>query len=161
MWTASLDVCLYILGRCTIRGTVFIAKLVPSYWSIELKTEYHYWLELIAVGWLRFFFFLQPVASSGSPLVVSLLSCGHLSLVFLVNSVPYVINLATFFYIFNWYLFFLNINLSSLTILTCFCNHFIFPATILHASFRTPNLKARLNTFREEFRAVWRNYSEL
>ncbi|KAL0911764.1 hypothetical protein M5K25_019925 [Dendrobium thyrsiflorum] len=34
-------------------------------------------------------------------------------------------------------------------------------ATILHASFRTPNLKARLNTFREEFREVWRNYSEL
>nr|DAD45655.1 TPA_asm: hypothetical protein HUJ06_003885 [Nelumbo nucifera] len=34
-------------------------------------------------------------------------------------------------------------------------------ATILHASFRTPNLKARLKTFREEFRAVWRNYSEL
>lgn len=34
-------------------------------------------------------------------------------------------------------------------------------ATLLHASFRTPNLKARLNTFREEFRAVWRNYSEL
>uniref|UniRef100_A0A0E0L3B0 PRA1 family protein n=1 Tax=Oryza punctata TaxID=4537 RepID=A0A0E0L3B0_ORYPU len=31
--------------------------------------------------------------------------------------------------------------------------------TLLHASFRTPNLKARLNTFREEFRAVWRNYS--
>ncbi|XP_068644162.1 PRA1 family protein A1-like [Aristolochia californica] len=34
-------------------------------------------------------------------------------------------------------------------------------ATVLHASFRTPNLKARLNTFREDFRAVWRNYSEL
>ncbi|KAJ4840984.1 PRA1 protein A2 [Turnera subulata] len=33
--------------------------------------------------------------------------------------------------------------------------------TIIHASFRTPNLKARLNTFREEFRAVWRNYSDL
>eukprot|EP01018_Ginkgo_biloba_P034506 Gb_28876 [translate_table: standard] len=32
--------------------------------------------------------------------------------------------------------------------------------TLLHASFRTPNLKARLNTFREEFRAVWRNYSD-
>ncbi|KAJ6717957.1 PRA1 PROTEIN [Salix purpurea] len=31
--------------------------------------------------------------------------------------------------------------------------------TVLHASFRTPNLKARLNTFREEFRAVWRNYN--
>ncbi|CAA2954732.1 Hypothetical predicted protein, partial [Olea europaea subsp. europaea] len=30
--------------------------------------------------------------------------------------------------------------------------------TLLHASLRTPNLKARLNTFREEFRAVWRNY---
>ncbi|WZY79904.1 hypothetical protein YC2023_026288 [Brassica napus] len=34
-------------------------------------------------------------------------------------------------------------------------------ATILHATLRTPNLKARLNTFREEFRAVWRNYSEI
>ncbi|CAA7389781.1 unnamed protein product [Spirodela intermedia] len=34
-------------------------------------------------------------------------------------------------------------------------------ATLLHGTFRTPNLKARLNTFREEFRAVWRNYSEL
>ncbi|XP_073033849.1 PRA1 family protein A1-like [Primulina eburnea] len=34
-------------------------------------------------------------------------------------------------------------------------------ATLIHASFRTPNLKARLNTFREEFRSVWRNYSEL
>nr|AAM63057.1 unknown [Arabidopsis thaliana] len=34
-------------------------------------------------------------------------------------------------------------------------------ATILHASLRTPNLKARFNTFREEFRAVWRNYSEI
>ncbi|XP_076932914.1 PRA1 family protein A1-like [Bidens hawaiensis] len=34
-------------------------------------------------------------------------------------------------------------------------------ATIMHASFRTPNLKARLNTFREEFRAVWRNYSDI
>lgn len=31
---------------------------------------------------------------------------------------------------------------------------------ILHASLRTPNLKARLNTFREEFRAVWRSYGE-
>ncbi|KAI3868157.1 hypothetical protein MKW92_016990 [Papaver armeniacum] len=28
---------------------------------------------------------------------------------------------------------------------------------LLHASFQTPNLKARLNTFREDFRAVWRN----
>ncbi|XP_057971036.1 PRA1 family protein A1-like [Malania oleifera] len=34
-------------------------------------------------------------------------------------------------------------------------------ATILHASFRMPNMKARLNTFREEFRTVWRNYSDL
>ncbi|KAJ7283102.1 hypothetical protein O6H91_13G002600 [Diphasiastrum complanatum] len=30
----------------------------------------------------------------------------------------------------------------------------------IHASFRTPNLKARLNSFREEFRAVWRGYSD-
>ncbi|KAH6766199.1 hypothetical protein C2S52_017182 [Perilla frutescens var. hirtella] len=28
-------------------------------------------------------------------------------------------------------------------------------ATLIHASFRTPNLKTRLNTFHEEFRAVW------
>lgn len=35
---------------------------------------------------------------------------------------------------------------------------FIF--ILLHTSFRTPNLKARLNTFREEFRAVWRSYSD-
>lgn len=32
---------------------------------------------------------------------------------------------------------------------------------ILHASLRTPNLKARLNTFREDFRAVWRSYGDL
>jgi membrane-bound metal-dependent hydrolase YbcI (DUF457 family) len=31
---------------------------------------------------------------------------------------------------------------------------------VLHASLRTPNLKARLNSFREEFRAVWRGYSD-
>ncbi|CAI0427329.1 unnamed protein product [Linum tenue] len=34
-------------------------------------------------------------------------------------------------------------------------------ATIIHASSRTPNLKARLNTFREEFRHVWRNHNVL
>uniref|UniRef100_A0A0C9S1A9 PRA1 family protein n=1 Tax=Wollemia nobilis TaxID=56998 RepID=A0A0C9S1A9_9CONI len=32
---------------------------------------------------------------------------------------------------------------------------------LVHASFRSPNLKARLNTSREEFRAVWRSYSDL
>lgn len=48
---------------------------------------------------------------------------------------------------------------SLLTVLLAFVTGLL--ATILHASFRTPNLKARLNTFREEFRAVWRNYSEL
>lgn len=30
----------------------------------------------------------------------------------------------------------------------------------LHATFRSPNLKARLNSFREEFRAVWRGYTD-
>eukprot|EP00850_Spirogloea_muscicola_P003044 SM000012S25306 [mRNA] locus=s12:285436:287490:- [translate_table: standard] len=35
-----------------------------------------------------------------------------------------------------------------------------FLVLLLHASFRSPNLKARLNSFREEFRAVWRGYSE-
>lgn len=32
--------------------------------------------------------------------------------------------------------------------------------TLIHASFRTPNFKARLNTFREDFRTVWRSYSD-
>ncbi|PIA60503.1 hypothetical protein AQUCO_00300179v1 [Aquilegia coerulea] len=48
---------------------------------------------------------------------------------------------------------------SLLTVLLVFAGGLL--ATILHASFRTPNLKARLNTYREEFRAVWRNYSDL
>jgi hypothetical protein len=30
---------------------------------------------------------------------------------------------------------------------------------LLHASFRSPNLKARLNSYNEEFRAVWRDFS--
>jgi len=30
---------------------------------------------------------------------------------------------------------------------------------LVHATFRSPNLKARLSSFREEFRAVWRGYS--
>jgi hypothetical protein len=32
--------------------------------------------------------------------------------------------------------------------------------TLGHASLRSPNLKARLSSYREEFRAVWRGYSE-
>ena len=31
---------------------------------------------------------------------------------------------------------------------------------LLHATFRSPNLKARLNSYNEEFRAVWRGYAE-
>ncbi|KAL5717251.1 PRA1 protein A1 [Ranunculus cassubicifolius] len=48
---------------------------------------------------------------------------------------------------------------SLLTVLLAFVIGLL--GTVVHASFRTPNLKARLNTFREEFRAVWRNYSDL
>ncbi len=33
-------------------------------------------------------------------------------------------------------------------------------AVLLHATFRSPNLKARLNSYNEEFRAVWRGYAE-
>mmetsp|Transcript_39831 Transcript_39831/g.113006 ORF Transcript_39831/g.113006 Transcript_39831/m.113006 type:complete len:223 (-) Transcript_39831:16-684(-) len=33
-------------------------------------------------------------------------------------------------------------------------------AVLAHASFRSPNLKARLASAREEFRAVWRGYGE-
>ncbi|CAN1304022.1 PRA1 family protein A1 [Linum perenne] len=45
--------------------------------------------------------------------------------------------------------------------LTSFSFDVALSGTVTHASFRTPNLKARLNTFREEFRAVWRNYNDL
>lgn len=31
---------------------------------------------------------------------------------------------------------------------------------IAHGIFRTPNLKARLTNYHEEFRAVWRGYHE-
>ncbi|MCO5582406.1 hypothetical protein L7F22_036300 [Adiantum nelumboides] len=37
----------------------------------------------------------------------------------------------------------------------------VMTVVLVHASFRIPNLKARLNTFREEFRAVWRSYSDI
>lgn len=37
---------------------------------------------------------------------------------------------------------------------------FVCAVVFAHASFRTPNLKARLNSFREEFRKVWSEYSE-
>ncbi|MCO5574054.1 hypothetical protein L7F22_027831 [Adiantum nelumboides] len=37
----------------------------------------------------------------------------------------------------------------------------LMTVVLAHASFRMPNLKARLNTFREEFRAVWRSYSDI
>ena len=38
---------------------------------------------------------------------------------------------------------------------------FLAAAVILtHASMRTPNLKARLASAREEFRAVWRGYND-
>lgn len=33
-------------------------------------------------------------------------------------------------------------------------------ACLVHASLRSPNLKARLNSYNEEFRAVWRGYAE-
>jgi hypothetical protein len=32
---------------------------------------------------------------------------------------------------------------------------------LLHATFRSPNLKARLSSVNEEFRAVWRGYNDL
>mmetsp|Transcript_31962 Transcript_31962/g.38646 ORF Transcript_31962/g.38646 Transcript_31962/m.38646 type:complete len:215 (+) Transcript_31962:279-923(+) len=35
-----------------------------------------------------------------------------------------------------------------------------FGVILLHASFRTPNLKARIASAREEFRAVWRGYND-
>lgn len=34
------------------------------------------------------------------------------------------------------------------------------PGIVLHGVFRTPNLKARLTNYHEEFRAVWRGYNE-
>ena len=87
--------------------------------------------------------FLQQVSSFGLFLLVSWLFYGLLLLVFLVHFTLRILK------------FFCNCEICSSLFLL------LFSATILHASFRTPNLKARLNTFREEFRAVWRNYSEL
>lgn len=62
----------------------------------------------------------------------------------------------------SWYAIYTNC-LTSVHPSTCLILFLLFcvTATILHATLRTPNLKARLNTFREEFRAVWRNYSEI
>ncbi|RZC83818.1 hypothetical protein C5167_046604 [Papaver somniferum] len=66
----------------------------------------------------------------------------------------------------NWSLHFLWFTSCSLftvsweLLIGIFGKHLLQPL-LFHASFRTPNLKARLNTFREEFRAVWRNYSEM
>lgn len=69
----------------------------------------------------------------------------------------------------SWYAIYTNfLNLICHILLPCLIPRLLFSssaicvtATILHATLRTPNLKARLNTFREEFRAVWRNYSEI
>ncbi|RZC49711.1 hypothetical protein C5167_018127 [Papaver somniferum] len=56
----------------------------------------------------------------------------------------------------NWSLHFLWFTSCSLLTVSWELLIGIF-VTVFHASFRTPNLKARLNTFR----AVWRNYSEM
>ena len=45
--------------------------------------------------------------------------------------------------------------------LTVFWSLFWFLGGVsAHASMRSPNLKARLSSYREEFRAVWRGYAE-
>ena len=41
------------------------------------------------------------------------------------------------------------------------CPGIVGAGICLHATFRSPNLKARLNSYREEFRAVWRGYSDV
>lgn len=161
MWTASLDVCRYILGRCTLKSDCFHCKISPKLLIYSAKNRIPLLIRTDH-SWLIEILFL-----SAASCVLWITSCSLLTVLwaFIIGLLGEFCTLryksCHLFYIFNCFLFFLNINLSSLTILTCFCNHFIFPATILHASFRTPNLKARLNTFREEFRAVWRNYSEL
>lgn len=45
-----------------------------------------------------------------------------------------------------------------ITVCIAFTSSVLF--VLVHATFRSPNLKARLNSYREEFRAVWRGYSD-
>jgi len=40
------------------------------------------------------------------------------------------------------------------------CGYVAATVILVHASMRTPNLKARLASAREEFRAVWRGYND-
>lgn len=66
---------------------------------------------------------------------------------------------------------FVSLGLLSVSVLSWFLSGFmkiisvttflVFIVFVLHASLRTPNLKARLNTFREEFRAAWRSHSDI
>jgi hypothetical protein len=92
-------------------------------------------------NWQHLFPWLQWAVYSGWPHAVFSQSSGHFSLLYLV-----------------WPVYGFEILCITSNALMVFS---VTTATVLHASFRTPNLKARLNTFREEFRAVWRNYSEL
>ncbi|KAF3650184.1 PRA1 family protein A1 [Capsicum annuum] len=89
---------------------------------------------------------LTPVIRGRPSAKRAIFICGRPRWVFVL-----VFSLASFF------LWFVSCGL--LTVLWALATGLL--STLLHASFRTPNLKARLNTFREEFRAVWRNYSEL
>lgn len=89
---------------------------------------------------------MQPVVSCGLLRVDSSLCCGRPLLDFSVNA---ILSISYNLFVFTPFPLLINAFIS------------VIEATVLHASFRTPNLKARLNTFREEFRAVWRNYSEL
>lgn len=50
--------------------------------------------------------------------------------------------------------------LSSTLLSLCIALFIAASLILFHATFRSPNLKARLNTSREEFRAVWKGYSD-
>lgn len=100
------------------------------------KMQSHHCLQ----DWHHLFSWLQLAVYSGWPRAVFSQSSGHFSLLYLVRPVH------GFKFVYH---------------VQCHNDLLCCAATVLHASFRTPNLKARLNTFREEFRAVWRNYSEL
>lgn len=136
MWATSLDVCLDILGRyLTISRCHFNADFLVSSKVFQVTS----------VPWKFRTTWFQPVPLCGLYRAASSLFCGHYSLGFLViASSTYLLLLGIFF---EWVLIDIVLDL--------------YVATLLHGTFRTPNLKARLNTFREEFRAVWRNYSEL
>lgn len=152
-----------------LRATVFVANLGPSYGFIRAEENTTLLIKRTKKNRTDHCWLIEIRFLSAASCVLWITSCSLLTVLwaFVIGLLGELSTLLynpchLFIILFNCcFPFLLNINASRLPSSHVFCDYFILAATILHASFRTPNLKARLNTFREEFRAVWRNYSEL